>query len=330
MPERSFSPTNSPSVRIVRLFGRVELMQSTTEMTTTEVLIESSEQQRRRLRRACWIGFCLSFLAFVVVIGQPLVIRWRLQQHGWNFDSTARRMLPDWIPVWLDPWFGRFESARLDRAPLRIGDLEALRQIAPQLAWIEVVGTDVSEPGVAALSQFPELTRLEFYIVRLDSAGLHHLATTPKLEVLIFNQTQLDQDAMQEISTCHGVTRLTLTGITDQDVRHLSSLVRLQSLELIESRITNDGVKELVDGCPNLESLNVYSAPITDTGLGDLIRLKKLRSMILDDIPITDEGIQQLGGCPALDYLLLQRTKVKASGVSELQTSHPRIKASVN
>ena len=304
-------------------------MQSTSEMTPTETLIENAKRQRRWLRRACWASFGLLLLAFVVVVGQPLAIRWRLQQHGWTFDTTARRMLPDWVPGWVDPWFGRFECARLYRAPLRVGDLEALRRIAPQLSWIEVVGTEVSEPALAAVSKFPELAILEFYVVRLDSAGLHHLAMTPKLEALIFNETQLDQEAMQDILACHGVTRLTLTGITDQDVRRLSPLPRLQVLELIYDRISDDGVKELVDRCPNLESLFIYSSRITDAGLGELPRLRKLRSMILDDMPITDKGIQQLGRCPALDDLLLQGTEVTEAGVSELRTSHPRIQASV-
>lgn len=305
-------------------------MQSTTDMPLNEVLVDSGERQRRRLRRACWVGFGLSLLAFVVVLGQPLVIRWRLQQHGWTFDTTAHRMLPEWAPRWMDPWFGRFECARLQWAPLRVHDLELLRRIAPELQWIELVGTDATDPALAVLPQFPKLSILELQDVRLDSSGLRHLKTIPKLEVLHFRKTIVDHESILHVANCRGLAGLSLSNCTDDDLRSLSALPRLQDLNLIESRITNDGVKDLVGGCPNLESLNVFSAHITDAGLGELTRLTKLRSMILDDMPITDKGIQQLGRCPALGYLLLQSTKATASGVSELQSSHPRIQASVN
>jgi hypothetical protein len=294
------------------------------------MLIESGERQRRRLRRACWVGFGLSLLAFVVVVGHPLSIRWRLQQHGWTFVTTARRMLPDWVPEWAAPWFGRYECARLHWAPLHVHDLELLRRLAPELRCIDLVATEMSEAALAVLPQFPELSILELQEVRLDSAGLRHLKTIPKLEVLQCIKSRVDHDAMPHVADCRGLTDLCLWDTTNDDLRCLSSLSRLRSLALIESQITDDGVKELVDGFPNLESLTVFSAPITDIGLGVLTRLRKLRSMTLDDMPITDEGIQQLGGCPALGYLLLQKTKVTASGVTELQTSHPRIKASVN
>ncbi len=304
-------------------------MQSTTDMPLNEVLVDSSERQRRRLRRACWFGFGLSLLVFVVVIGQPLVIRWRLQQHGWTFDTTARRMLPDWAPGWMDPWFERIEGARLRWAPLRVDDLELLRRAAPELLRIDLVETVASEPALAVLSQFPELSKLELREVRLDAVFLPHLKTIPKLEQLYFTNTTVRLDGMPHLAACRGLAALSLWMSTDDDLQSLSSLPRLQSLHLDESRITDDGIKELVEVCPNLEALNVFSASVTDASLGQLTRLRKLRSMQLNDMPITDQGIQQLGRCPALEYLWLQRTKVTELGVSELRMSHPRINANV-
>ena len=91
MPERPFSSGKSPSVRIVPWFGRVNHMQSPTEMTPIETIIDDAERQRKLLRRVCWAGVAFVAVAIPFVVSQPLYVRWQLRQHGWKLEPSPGR-----------------------------------------------------------------------------------------------------------------------------------------------------------------------------------------------------------------------------------------------
>lgn len=326
-------------------------MQSTSEMTPTETLLENAERQRRLLRRACWAGVAFVVAAILFAIGYPLFVRWQLRQHGWELHTSALRGLPAWVPRWADPWFGQIDSAVHERSWLQVSDLNLLRRF-PNLHDIRLESTDISEPAFEALSNLSQVDCVVILSAQFDAAGLRHLAAHPKLDVLLID-VALDDNALETVVTCHQLRGLGLRGVTDEKLRHVSRLHRLTHLDLRNSHVTDDGATWLADNCPSLESLYIQGGPmndvglaelarlhnlhtlflhnmtITDDGLAELARLPDLRTLYLEDMTISDDGILKLKSCPILQTINIKNTKVTSAGVTELRKSLPTLKVSI-
>ncbi len=303
-------------------------MQSTTEMTPTETLIENAERQRRLLRRAAWAGVAFVAVSILIVVGHPLYVRWQLRQHGWVLNTSMRGGLPDWVPQWAEPWFAKICTAQLAGKPLHVSDLESLRRFS-DLAKVDFDSTDVSAQSLAVLSQFPDLSSVVFLGVQIDATGLRHLATHRKLESIEFLDVYLDDSALEILATFHRLGALDVTDVTDENLRHLSRLHRLTHLGLWKSHVTDDGATWLTDNCPSLETLSIRGGPMTDVGLAEIARLPHLNYLQLVDVPITDDGIRHLMSCSTMTTLVLQKTKVTSAGVTELRKSHPSLNVTI-
>lgn len=281
MPERSFSPTNSPSVRIVRLFGRVIHMTATTETSDIEAAIVGSERQRRVLRRICWIGFVFAVAAILFVVGHPFVVRWQLRQHGWYLDSMSHHGgFPDWAPEWSHPWFGPIRSATIRRGPLRNNDLRGLHQFS-ELRYLRFESVDVSEAQLAAIATLSRTVQIDFHACSIEPSGLRHLIALPDLGFVHSSDMELSDSHLENLAECRQINSLDFfrTPMLDDGLRHLARMSGLTRLELFECRIADHDL-EYVANCGNLKHLRVTESRITDAGMGSLARLSQLESLI--------------------------------------------------
>ncbi|HEY7311488.1 MAG TPA: hypothetical protein VH643_19150 [Gemmataceae bacterium] len=73
---------------------------------------------------------------------------------------------------------------------------------------------------------------------------------------------------------------------------------------------------------PRLRSLNLFRAPITDTGLACLKGLTDLQRLKLDGTEITDKGLVYLKGLRNLRDLSLDDTKIGDAGLAHLEHLH--------
>jgi len=85
---------------------------------------------------------------------------------------------------------------------------------------------------------------------------------------------------------------------SDNDVRHLKSL-------------------------PKLEALVLYDCDCSDASLENLKGLTNLRTVFLDNAPVTDDGLRHLKRLKNLDYLGLMNTQVTDEGARELRRALP-------
>jgi len=85
------------------------------------------------------------------------------------------------------------------------------------------------------------------------------------------------------------------------------------------SNIT-DEVLEVVATFPDLESLSVVGAQITDPGMKSLATLKNLKKLVLISTKtVTDKGMKSLAGLKKLEVLDLTSTKVTDAGVESIK-----------
>ena len=69
--------------------------------------------------------------------------------------------------------------------------LKHIAQVGPQVVWLNLAKTRVTDAGLATLAQFPELRRLHLDRTRISDAAITHISRLPKLEYLNLVSTSL-------------------------------------------------------------------------------------------------------------------------------------------
>jgi len=107
--------------------------------------------------------------------------------------------------------------------------------------------------------------------------------------------------------------------ITDADVKLLSRLTDLQSLELVHTRVTDVGLSYL-RGLTRLRELELFVCySITDAGMRQVSELRNLEVLSLTYNHVTDAGLKQLKGLTKLRELDLTATKISDPELEHLQ-----------
>ncbi len=105
--------------------------------------------------------------------------------------------------------------------------------------------------------------------------------------------------------------------LDDDDVRRLSRLTGLQSLELGGTRVTSAGLaplRQLVE----LRNLSVHSTEVDDEAMSDIAALPHLEAVGLYGTRVTDEGLVALAKSPLLKAAYLGRTAITDQGIEAL------------
>ena len=134
---------------------------------------------------------------------------------------------------------------------------------------------------------------------------------------------------INSINICDG------NNITDEGIRALASgLPQLQSLDIgyRYCNITDEGIRALASGCHQLQSLNIgLCDKITDDGLRALARgCPQLQSLNTRGCrKITDEGVRALAsGCPQLQSLDISYCgKITDDGIRALANGLPQLQS---
>lgn len=143
-----------------------------------------------------------------------------------------------------------------------------------------------AEESLEGLScvDLPTLQRLE---LRVDAAGADdqtrlELRELPRLEQLTISASRLADDFARQLSHVPNVTNLEISGdgtdLGDDVFQALSQLPRLRQLRLHGVPMTDAGVRELATS-ELLEVLFLESEQISDSGIGELAALPKLRTL---------------------------------------------------
>ena len=151
-------------------------------------------------------------------------------------------------------------------------NLECLEAF-PQLRWLFVFGTQVTDAGLERLKGLPQLQRLDLGKTKITDRGLECLEGLTQLRQL----------------------ELACTNVTDAGLEHLKGLSQLQELHLGNTKVTDVGLQHL-EGLSQLQSLDLNDTQITDAGLEHLKGLTQLRWIVLGscDKGLTYKGVEKL------------------------------------
>lgn len=168
----------------------------------------------------------------------------------------------------VDPYDGAFFE--------HLGHLSAIESL-------NIISTKLADDGIAPIGKLTTLKALKFTNNgKLTDAGMEKLAGLTNLEQFSFVGTQMTGRAYAKMTGWTKVTRVSHRG----------------------SKIDDEGIKELCDHLPNLESISLAHAHFTDAGAVHLAKLKKLKGLELGLSAGTPAALKNILGLP-LEYLQL-------------------------
>lgn len=191
----------------------------------------------------------------------------------------------------------------------------------PLLESLNVSSTSLTDAGLKKLlKKCPNLKTINFYSCEKISDNLSDGLELPLLESLDVGNTSLSDEGLRKLlKKCPNLKKLELAyckKISDDWINDLE-LPLLESLDVSNtSLITHEGLKKLLKKCPNLKILDLsYCKKISDDWINDLeVPLPNLESLDIGGASLTDQGLSQLSKkYPNLKTLRLYNCK-KISG----------------
>ena len=164
-----------------------------------------------------------------------------------------------------------------------------------------------------------------------DAAFFEHVGHLSTLESLNIISTKFNDDWMPPLAklTNLKVLRFTNNGkLTDAGMAHLAGLTKLENFSFVGTQMTgksyarfdgftkltrvshrgssidDEGLRQLCDHLPNLESLSLAHAKFTDAGAPHLAKLTKLKGLEVGAAKATPQALKHIAKLP-LEYLQL-------------------------
>ena len=151
------------------------------------------------------------------------------------------------------------------------------------LESLNIISTKFNDDWMPPLAKLTNLKVLRFTNNgKLTDAGMAQLAGLTKLENFSFVGTQMTGKAYARFEGFTKLTRVSHRG----------------------SSIDDEGLRQLCDHLPNLESLSLAHAKFTDAGAPHLAKLTKLKGLELGTSKATPQALKHIAKLP-LEYLQL-------------------------
>jgi hypothetical protein len=151
------------------------------------------------------------------------------------------------------------------------------------LEYLNVISTKASDDWIKPLGRLTNLKTLRFTNNgKLTDAGMEIFAGLKNLETFSFVGT----------------------GITGRAYAKCAGWSTVRKVSHRGSKIDDEGLKELCDHLPNLESISLAHAHFTDVGAPNLAKLKKLKGLEIGAADATPASLKHIQALP-LEYLQL-------------------------
>jgi hypothetical protein len=196
----------------------------------------------------------------------------------------------------------------------------------PEIEWIGLHASDITEADLEHLKGLTKLRRLGLVDTRLNDAGLKRLEGMTSLEMLYLNENPITDAGLENLRKLTKLRELGLgqTKTTDAGLERLKPFKDLQALQLQRLGITSAGLKHLktmpklekldLTGCNQLKDLApLEGLPLTWLNLFDCRQvhdLTPLAGMDLSEIYLapknfTKDGLEVLRRCKTLKAIVI-------------------------
>lgn len=238
---------------------------------------------------------------------------WQQLNHRLRFNKSIKT---EQYPEYREKELRKFADRYKDSPYARL----AIQEIkATSLNWYRT-GRASDDEAMVCLQRMTHLTGLNLSTTDVSNEGIQRLAPLTNLTHLDTSASRVRSGVIPHLKPFTKLTHLTLSHMRDSDMAELDKLgLKLVDLSLDRSGQISDKAMMDVGKWTTLESLNLRTTSVGDTGLGYLkdLRLKKL---ILIDLKgrVSDQGMKALGQMTSLEHLDLSFNPITDEGLMEL------------
>jgi Leucine-rich repeat (LRR) protein len=145
-------------------------------------------------------------------------------------------------------------GADLSNLPITDDDVCQLIGHAPELQWLNLTDTNVTDACLAHLERASRLTILSIGRAPITDSGLKHMAQVQQLEDLSLFGTKITDTGLEHLRTLSKLQELDLqeTSVTDAGLKSLQQLDRLEYVRLRDTAVTRNGIRDLGKKLPRL------------------------------------------------------------------------------
>ncbi len=136
---------------------------------------------------------------------------------------------------------------------------------------------------------------------------------------LSLKKLEIEDAQLKYLENLTGLVDLDLeeTDVSDQGLRWLHKLNKLERLKLRASLVTGKGLVYLKP-LSSLTDLSLANIAIGDEGLENLVGLKKLTGLTLSRAQMTDQGLKRIAPMSQLEKLDIEFNKISDAGIASL------------
>jgi hypothetical protein len=172
------------------------------------------------------------------------------------FNPKAPPKGPEWLRKLVGAeYFDNVTMVSLRDKPITDDDLKELKKL-PKLENLDLSNTHVTSAGLVHIGELKKMKYLSLWNTQVDDDGLRYIADFKKLYALILDGTHVTDEGLKHLE---GLTNLEEwlglvgTDVTDAGLKHLEGLAKLRSLNLRQTKVTAEGVRELKRALPNTD-----------------------------------------------------------------------------
>jgi hypothetical protein len=149
----------------------------------------------------------------------------------------------------------------------------------------------VTDAGLAYVTDLKMLRRLVLP-ERVTNSGLVRVAEMTELDDISLFWTQVTDPGIQHLLNLKNLRSLALPHITEAGIADLTAFEHLESLSIVGG-CSDEGLKSIA-GLTKLQDLTISSELITDAGVMHLQGLSRLKKLALTSTRVTGEGARRL------------------------------------
>jgi hypothetical protein len=197
---------------------------------------------------------------------------------------------------------------------------------AERFVALDLSKLPLSSSQIKGLSHLEKIQRLNLENTEVDDNAFSEIATLKNLECLLFQSTQLKGTGFSKLMNLPKLRSLTIghNQLSNANFKDLKHLTKLRTLQISDAQINDQSLKDIAT-IDQLEALDISNnKKISDNGIMQLAKLKKLKRLELRGLKISSKSILALSQCH-LKHLECQQENYTADETQAIQKTFPGI-----
>ena len=211
---------------------------------------------------------------------------------GVSNGGDANSILREWVRPGIDEGVGR-ERCKISEflkvgiavdcsGPLRNEVLKSLESEKRSI-WLRLRGSAPADI-IALAGKLRTIHGLSLREIALRETDMSPLAGLANLQWLDLSSTDLSSQDLRAFSSCENLETVFLCGshFGDDSLAFLNGLPKLRALWLSYSSVTDEGIRQIAEDCPQLESLSVFAArSVSPFSCNTICEMKHLQYLVV-------------------------------------------------